>query len=98
MTRYHIFKHRHDIPSGPRPRRRDVITEDTWPEITDYYKLAEEDLEKGPSDEVARATEKDKIAMTISPNSRLWETLRERIKRLQPDEKRQGRPPYFFDP
>lgn len=49
MTRYHIFKHRHDIPSGPRPRRRDVITEDTWPEITDYYKLAEEDLEKGPS-------------------------------------------------
>lgn len=36
--------------------------------------------------------------MTISPNSRLWETLRERIKRLQPDEKRQGKPPYFFDP
>jgi hypothetical protein len=97
-TRYHIFKHRHDIPSGPRPRRKDVITEDTWPELIDYYKLAKEDLENGPSDEVAKAKAREKIATTISPSSRLWKTFKEDIARLQPDEKRQGRPPYFFDP
>lgn len=96
-TRYHIFKHRHDIPSGPRPRRKDVITENTWPELIDHYKIAGADLEGQTSDDSEKGREREKIAMTISPNSRLWEAFREDIVRLQPDEKKQGRPPYFFD-
>lgn len=54
-TKYHIFKQRHDIPSGPRPRRKDVITENTWPEVIDHYKLAGTDHEREPLDDDARA-------------------------------------------
>ncbi|KAG6368778.1 hypothetical protein INS49_002992 [Diaporthe citri] len=96
-TKYHIFKHRHDIPNGPRPRRKDVITDNTWPEVIDHYKLAGQDPESGPYDEAENARARERIAVTISPNSRLWETFKDDIARLQPDEKRQGRPPYFFD-
>lgn len=95
-TEYHIFKYPHDIPNGPRPRRKNVVTDNTWPEIIDRNRLAEE-IEKNPSNSAAQNSARTKIAMSISPNSRLWETFREDIMRLQPDVKKQGRPPYFFD-
>lgn len=95
-TKYHIFKHRHDIPKGSRPRRKDVVTPNTWPEIIDRNRLADE-FEGAAPDKAARDVARIRIAMTISPNSRLWEAFREDIVRLQPDVKRQGRPPYFFD-
>lgn len=95
-TEYHIFKYRHDIPNGPRPRRKDVITENTWPEIIDRNRLAEE-FEGSPSNGAAQNLARTRIAMSISPNSRLWEIFRKDIVRLQPDAKKQGRPPYFFD-
>ncbi|KAK2611821.1 hypothetical protein N8I77_005144 [Diaporthe amygdali] len=75
----------------------DVITANNWPEIIDHSKIAEEELGEGPSDEAEKAKARERIAMTISPNSRLWETFREEIAKLQPEKKRQGRPPYFFD-
>lgn len=93
---YHIFKHRHDIPNGPRPRRKDVVTPNTWPELIDHSRLANA-LQGSPSDGATEEIARARIAMTISPNSRLWETFRDDIVRLQPDVKRQGRPPYFFD-
>ncbi|KAJ0120504.1 hypothetical protein J7T55_015233 [Diaporthe amygdali] len=96
-TTYHIFKSRHDIPNSPRPRRKDVITANNWPEIIDHSKISGEDFEERPSDEAEKVRARERIAMTISPNSRLWETFKKDIMRLQPDEKRQGRPPYFFD-
>lgn len=40
----------------------------------------------------------EKLARVITPTSIFWNVSeREFYDRLQPDERRQGRPPYFFD-
>ncbi|KUI56201.1 hypothetical protein VP1G_10845 [Cytospora mali] len=100
MADYHIFKYRHEIPQI-RPRDHCVITPDFWPQAgldqildEEFYKT----LNGEPSDEALVAAKKEQLRSTITPTSFFWPEHEKEVAKMQPDKKKQGRPPYFFDP
>lgn len=51
-----------------------------------------------PYDDALIVATQDRLRRTISPTSEEWPWYEDEIVRMQPDKKKQGRPPYFFDP
>lgn len=100
MVKYHIFRNWHEIPEGPRPREPHVVNAYGWPEriegINTRRELAKKEAGE-PFDEVF-LTAAMETNRQVTPTSRLWEYHKKDIMELEPDVKRQGRPPYFFDP
>lgn len=100
MVDYHIFKFRHEIPLV-RPRERCVMTTKDWPESYDQETIETElikKLEGEDYDESLVAAARERLKRTSTPTSRCYSWDDEEQSRLQPDPKKQGRPPYFFDP
>lgn len=99
MTNYNIFRNRYEIPQRSRGRPRCVISEHSWPDYTEACKRADEGAKQAagePYDEAFMA-ESEGRRLHISPTSMLWERLEDEIVEQEPDKKKQGRPPYFFD-
>lgn len=99
---HHIWRNRHQTPPAePRRRRaRCVIKANDWPELFEEIGIRRELAKKGagePFDE-AFLTAAMETNRQVTPTSRLWEYHKNEIMELEPDSKRQGRPPYFFDP
>lgn len=102
MVDYNIFKFRHEIPNGP-PRRRNpcVISMKDWPELDEQQTIEQEgfkELRGGVCDEDLIAACRERLKRISTPTSRCYHWNDEEQSRLQPDPKKQGRPPYFFDP
>ncbi|KAK7698341.1 hypothetical protein SLS64_012589 [Diaporthe eres] len=100
MVKHHIFRNRHEIPEGRRPRRNDVFSANDWPERIEDINIRRELAKKEagePFDEVF-LTAAMETNRQVTPTSRLWDYHKKDIMELEPDVKRQGRPPYFFDP
>lgn len=103
MAKHHIFRNRYERQLSPqywRRRRRDVITKYSWPEIIEacVSQTQEANREAGnPVDKVALAAARERIKH-ITPTSKHWSWQQGEIARSQPDKKKQGRPPYLFDP
>lgn len=100
MVDHHIFKFRHEIP---RVRYRDhcVIKPTDWPEYEDQDTIEEEMMKEADGeawDEALVAAARERMRQTCTPTSRCYAWEAEEMSRRQPDPKRQGRPPYFFDP
>ncbi|KAH8774455.1 hypothetical protein F5883DRAFT_412019 [Diaporthe sp. PMI_573] len=99
-VKHHIWRNRHEIPEGPRPRAKDVINAYDWPERIEEINIRRELAKKEagePFDE-AFLTAAMETNRQITPTSRLWAYHEKEIMELEPDRKRQGRPSYFFDP
>ncbi|KAG6356487.1 hypothetical protein INS49_015875 [Diaporthe citri] len=97
---HHIFRNRHEVPEGPRPGTKDVINAYDWPERIEEIKIRRELAKKEsgePFDEVFLTAAMETNRQT-TPTSRLWEYHKKEIMEPEPDVKKQGRPPYFFDP
>lgn len=100
MVDYHIFKFRHEIPRV-RPREDCVMTVQDWPEWRYKDTIETEQIKKldGEAyDEALVAAARVNLRRTATPTSRCYSWDGEEMSRLQPDPKKQGRPPYFFDP
>lgn len=99
MTKYNIFRNRHEIPRRSRGRPRCVISEHSWPNYTEACKRADEAAEQAAGEpyDVAFMTESEGRRLHVTPTSMLWDRLKDEIAEQEPD-KKQGRPPYFFDP
>ncbi|KAG8158653.1 hypothetical protein KVR01_011775 [Diaporthe batatas] len=102
MVKYHIYKFRHDVPEGARPRDHCVITTVDWPEsadedtiLTQYERRL---MGEGDPDEDLIRTCRERLKRTTTPTSRCYHWNEEEQAKLQPDPKKRGRPPYFFDP
>lgn len=101
-VKHHIFRDRHQIPPpvGRRLRSKDKIVSSDWPEVFEQSRIVRELAKKEAGelfDEVFvnAAIERN---LQVTPTSKIWSYREQRIKELEPDRKRQGRPPYFFDP
>jgi hypothetical protein len=69
-----------------------------WPEIFEYdilrAKLRKKEAEESCDEEGAR----ERLARVITPMSMYWDMFSVReIVEMQPDEKKRGWPPYFFN-
>lgn len=102
MTRYNIFRNRHDIPDRrSRGRGRQVIAEWSWPECAEEAELVEQAARRAAGEPYAfeaSLLEVDSRRLQITPTSLLWDERKDEICEVEPDGKKQGRPPYFFDP
>ena len=101
MVDYHIFKFRHEIPKGARRRDHCVISIKDWPETYEQQTIENEGikgLDGGACDEGLIAASLERLKRIATPTSRCYHWNDEEQSRLQPDPKKQGRPPYFFDP
>lgn len=101
MMSHNIFKNRHDIPMmRPKRMQRCAISEYSWPEHIDDIEMSKQAAKKAagePYDE-ASLVESKRRRLQITPTSMLWDRCKDEIARLEPDRKKHGRPPYFFDP
>lgn len=100
MADHHIFKYRHEIPQR-RPRDHCSVTPEKWPELGDQQIIEDEMSKKAagePHDDALVTVTEDRLRRTTTPTSRVWHWDEDEIAKLQPDKKKQGRPPYFFDP
>lgn len=100
MVDYHIFKFRHEIPLE-RPRDHCVITEKDWPEWVDECNIETELIKRAEGegyDEALVTAARERSKRISTPTSRCYHWNEEEQMRLQPDPKKRGRPPYFFDP
>lgn len=100
MVDFHIFKFRHEIP---RERHRDhcVISTRDWPEYRYQDTIEEQMFERADGeayDEALVADAQEMLRQMCTPTSRCYAWEDEEMSRRQPDPKKQGRPPYFFDP
>lgn len=99
---YNIFKYPSEVPIAiDRDSCHDRDEARNWPENNDYEVIQREIMKRksGESfDESLIAEMWSRIKKTITPTSYLWEELEQEIIEMEPDEKKQGRPPYFFDP
>lgn len=98
---HHIFKFRHEIPREPPFRDHCVINPKDWPEYGDWALIEEETmkpLDGGVCDAVLVAAAMERMRQISTPTSRCYAWEEEEMARRQPDPKRRGRPPYFFDP
>lgn len=102
MVDYHIYKFRHEIPTGARPRDHCDIGIKDWPEANEQQIIETEGIKSLEEDEVYDeglvAACWDRLKRTATPTSRCYCWNDEEQSRLQPDPKKRGRPPYFFDP
>lgn len=102
MVDYNIFKFRHEIPNYPRRRRVDcVVSIKDWPELREQQTIEQEwfrELRGGVRDEDLITACRERLKRISTPTSRCYYWDDEEQSRLQPDPKKQGRPPYFFDP
>lgn len=100
MTSHNIFRNRYEIPEErPHGRRRCVISAASWPEYPEQILRSEEAAKKAagePYDESFLAKSETR-RLHITPTSMLWDQWKDLIAEQEPDEKKQGRPPYFFD-
>lgn len=98
MATYHIFRDRYERKLPPREAyvRKHGIKGRDWPELAEIQKLrkAAMGLEDVDEDEMSAAKER---LRQITPTSRYWPQVEAEVCMLQPDKKKQGRPPYFFD-
>lgn len=100
MVDHHIFKFRHEVPLV-RHRDHCVITTKDWPEWRDQDTIEIELIKMVDGeayDEALVAAARERLRRTATPTSRCYSWNEEEQSRLQPDPKKQGRPPYFFDP
>ncbi|KAG8158740.1 hypothetical protein KVR01_011183 [Diaporthe batatas] len=96
MVDYNIFKFRHEVPNYPRRRRREcVVCIKDWPELDEYQTIWSH---RGVCDEDLIAACEERLKRIATPTSACYHWDDEEQSRLQPDPKKQGRPPYFFDP
>ncbi|KAG8159655.1 hypothetical protein KVR01_010292 [Diaporthe batatas] len=98
MATYHIFRDRYERRLPPREvywRPHGTKGKD-WPELAEVQLLrrAAMGYERVAPAEISAATDR---LMQITPSSRYWYQVEAEVCRLQPDKKKQGRPPYFFD-
>lgn len=97
---HHIFKFRHKIPLKRYPDHYMISTRD-WPEWGEQDAI-EEQMEKRAEgegyNEALVAAAREMMRRTTTPTSRCYAWDDEEMSRLQPDPKKRGRPPYFFDP
>lgn len=102
MVDHHIYKFRHEIPRWPRPRDHCVITTNDWPEWRDQCTIEDEWINplegEAPPDKALVAASRERLRRTATPTSRCYHWDEEEQAKLQPDPKKRGRPPYFFDP
>lgn len=106
MADYNIFKFRHEIPNPPPRLRRPrpcpgVISMRDWPELHESQTIEQEafkQLRRGVRDEDLIAACRERLKRISTPTSRCYHWDDEEQSRLQPDPKKRGRPPYFFDP
>lgn len=78
-----------------------MINPKDWPEYGDWALIQEETmkpLDGGVFDEVLVAAATERMRQISTPTSRCYAWEEEEMARRQPDPKRRGRPPYFFDP
>lgn len=99
-VKHHIFRNRYQILEGPRPREKHVVNAYDWPERIEEVKMRNELAKKdvGEPFDQAFLTAALETNRQITPTSLLWEYHKKEIMELEPGRKRQGRPPYFFDP
>lgn len=98
MTEHHIFKFRQEIPED-RPRTRCIRRTIDWPEIVEYEALREEYRKKEAGEPSDVEGARKRLAQVITPSSIYWDGFSEsEMLEIQPDERKRGRPPYFFDP
>lgn len=101
MVQHQIFKYRHEIlPKQPGPAGHTLRRPEDWPEVGDYEIAWEQRRKKATGQsysETLYISLMDKIKRTITPTSRYWPEFEEEIIRMEPNEKKRGRPPYFFD-
>lgn len=101
---YHIYKFRHEVPNGPKPRDHCDIDETDWPEVFEQQEIETEmdkKMDGEDCDEERIIAARERMKQIVTPTSRIhpkrfWNE--EEMSRLQPDPKKQGRSPYFFDP
>lgn len=98
---HNIYKFRHEVPQGARDRDHCVITPVDWPEYIDQDTI-EREMEKqlegeDPDEDLIEAC-RERLKRTVTPTSRCYHWNEEEQSKLQPDPKKRGRPPYFFDP
>ncbi|KAG8156868.1 hypothetical protein KVR01_013281 [Diaporthe batatas] len=102
MTEHNIFRNRYEVPDEHYTRsRRQVITDLTWPESAEDAEAVERAARKAagePYDDLPSPLPGDTRWLQITPTSFLWDERKDAICALEPDKKKQGRPPYFFDP
>lgn len=99
---YNIFKYPSEVPwIEYRYGCHDYEGIRNWPENHEYEVIELEKIKKEsgePFDEALIAEMWSRIKRTITPTSPFWEEVEEDIVQMEPDKKKQGRPPYFFDP
>lgn len=100
MVDYNIFKFRHEIPLV-RYREHCSVRPNDWPELEQRSIIKREMMKKAGGeayDEELVASCVKTMRHTTTPTSRCYSWEDDEIAKLQPDPKKQGRPPYFFDP
>ncbi|KAI3393264.1 hypothetical protein diail_4523 [Diaporthe ilicicola] len=101
MVYHNIFRNRYEIPDEHFQRsRREIITELSWPECAEETELVEQAARKAAGEPYDKPSliEVDSKRLQITPTSWYWDQRKDEICELEPDKKKQGRPPYFFDP
>lgn len=101
MMDHNIFRNKYDIPKErPQGRRRCVVSEISWPELTDDIEMREQEEKKAAGEPYDQASllECERKRLQITPTSMLWDECKDEIAEMEPDKRKQGRPPYFFDP
>lgn len=105
MAEYNIFKFRHEIRDPPRRSLRRhhakcVISVRDWPEYWEVSTIRQQGAKpsRGEArDEALVAACRERLKRIITPTTACGEWDDEEQSRLQPDPKKRGRPPYFFE-
>lgn len=83
-----------------RPRDHCVISENDWPEWRDECAIETEMIKRADGeayDEALVTAARERSKRISTPTSRCYFWDEEEQSQLQPDPKKRGRPPYFFD-
>lgn len=98
MATYHIFRDRYERKLPPRElhvRKHSVMDRD-WPEFAEVRLLRSAAMGDENIEEAEMSAAKERLRQ-ITPSSPNWPQVEAEVCMLQPDKKKQGRPPYFFD-
>lgn len=101
MVFHNIFRNKYEIPDEHFQRsRREIITPLSWPECAEETELVEQAARKAACEPYDNPSldEVDTKRLQITPTSWYWDERKDEICEPEPDKKKQGRPPYFFDP
>lgn len=91
-----------DPIAPPRHRKKSNHPHD-WPEMEECFTIIDssnrsEESKCDSATELAHvALAVERLMTTITPTSPFWSAFAAQMERIQPDPKKRGRPPYFFD-